>query len=52
MLETIQEQLKTHFYNHQNIKEMLENNKKKVANGKISPFVAAHQLLEIYFRNK
>ncbi len=50
MLETINEQLKTNFFNHPQIYKLLEENKKAVANDEISPFAAAQNLLETYFK--
>jgi LAO/AO transport system kinase len=50
MLETIDEQLKTNFYNHTEIQKALEQNKKAVQNNEISPFAAATLLLEKYFK--
>ena len=50
MLETINEQLKTNFYNHPKIQNLLEENKKAVQNDEISPFAAAQLLLETYFK--
>lgn len=50
MLETINEQLKTNFYNHPEIQKSLEQNKKAVQNDEISPFAAAQKLLEKYFK--
>jgi len=49
MLETINEQLTSHFYNHPEILKTLEEHKKAVQNDEISPFVAAQILLEKYF---
>lgn len=49
MMETINEQLKSHFYNHPNVIQLLEENKKAVLNNEISPFAAAVSLLEQYF---
>jgi LAO/AO transport system kinase len=49
MMETINEQLKSHFYNHPNVSQLLEENKKAVLNNEISPFAAAVSLLEQYF---
>ncbi|MBP6039279.1 MAG: methylmalonyl Co-A mutase-associated GTPase MeaB [Flavobacterium sp.] len=49
MMETINEQLKSHFYNHPNVSQLLEENKKAVLNNQISPFAAAMSLLEQYF---
>jgi LAO/AO transport system kinase len=50
MLETINEQLKTNFYNHTEIQKLLESTKKAVQNDEISPFAAAQSLLEKYFK--
>lgn len=50
MLETINDQLKLHFYKDASIQQLLEANKKAVQNGEISPFVAAQLLLEKYFK--
>jgi LAO/AO transport system kinase len=50
MLETINEQLKTNFFNHPEIYKLLQENKKAVANDEISPFAAAQILLEKYFK--
>lgn len=49
MMETINEQLKSNFYNHPEIIKLLEENKKAVQNNEVSPFVAAQLLLEKYF---
>ena len=49
MMETINEQLKSHFYNHPNVSQLLEENKKAVLNNQISSFAAAMSLLEQYF---
>lgn len=50
MLETINEQLKSNFYNNIEISKLLEENKKAVQNNEISPFAAASNLLEKYFK--
>jgi LAO/AO transport system kinase len=50
MLETINEQLKTNFFNHPEIEKLLAENKKAVQNDEISPFAAAQLLLEKYFK--
>ena len=49
MMETIDEQLKSHFYNQPNINQILDLTKKAVQNNEISPFAAAQLLLEKYF---
>ncbi len=51
MLETINEQLKSRFYNSESIITLLETNKIAVKNDVISPFVGAQQLLKKYFDN-
>lgn len=50
MMETINEQLKSNFYNHPEIIKLLESNKKAVQNDEISPFAAAMILLDEYFK--
>jgi len=50
MLETINERLKTNFFNHPEIEKLLKENKKAVQNDEISPFAAAQLLLEKYFK--
>jgi LAO/AO transport system kinase len=50
MLESINEQLKTNFFNHPEIEKLLEENKKAVQNDEISPFAAAQLLLKKYFK--
>ncbi len=50
MLETINEQLKTNFFNHPEIEKLLEENKKAVQNDEISPFTAAQLVLEKYYK--
>ena len=50
MMETINEQLKSNFYNHPEIIKELEANKKAVQNDEISPFAAAQLLLGKYFK--
>ena len=48
MLETINEQLKSNFYNQLEIQNLLESTKKAVQNNEISPFAAAQKLLNVY----
>jgi len=50
LLETIHEQLKANFYNHPDIQNLLDSNKKAVQNDEISPFAAAQLVLEKYFK--
>lgn len=50
LLETINDQLKNHFYNNPEIDNLLELNKKAVQNNEISPFAAAQELLKRYFK--
>ena len=49
MYETINETLKKSFYNHPKIKKELKNFENEVLNEKISSFVAAKDLLTMYF---
>ena len=51
LLETINEQLKTNFYNNPEIQKVLGSTKKAVQNDEISPFAAAQFVLENYFKN-
>ena len=50
MMETINEHLKSNFYNNPEIQNLLETTKKAVQNDEISPFAAATLLLEKYFK--
>ena len=45
LLETINQQLKSNFYNNTEIKELLQQEFKKLENGKTTPFTAANRLL-------
>ena len=51
MYETINETLKNSFYNKPEIKKVLKKYEDSVLNEKMSSFVAANDLLSIYFRN-
>lgn len=50
LLETINEQLKTNFYNNPKIQKLLDATKKAVQNNEISPFAAAQLVLEKYLK--
>ena len=50
MMETIDEQLKNHFYNQPNMAQLFDSTKKAVQNNTISPFSAAQILLDNYFK--
>ena len=50
LIETINEQLKTNFYNHPEITKLLISTKKAVQNNEISPFAAAQLVLGNYFK--
>jgi LAO/AO transport system kinase len=52
MNETINENLKTHFYSNNKIHSMLDQLQEEVLQDKISSFVAARQVLNYYFREK
>lgn len=52
LLETINDQLKTNFYNNPDIQKLLEATKKAVQNSEVSPFSAAQNLLDLYQKNK
>lgn len=49
-LQTVDSLLKTEFYQHPKTKEKLENLLEEVASSKISPFLAAEELLKTYNR--
>jgi len=49
-METINENILMNFYNHQGIKSLITENKKAVQNNELSPFAAAHKILEFYFK--
>jgi LAO/AO transport system kinase len=49
MFETIEESLKNNFYQNKQVKTTLAHLESKVTDDKISPFIAAQQLLEKYF---
>lgn len=50
MYETINEQLKSNFYQNPEIESMLIQSEKKVLSNELSSFIAAKKLLEIYFK--
>lgn len=52
MYETIDEQIKSKFYNNQKIKDLLKQTENDVLSHKISSFAGAQQLLEEYFEIK
>ena len=52
MYETINESLKNSFYSEKNIKKLLAEFENDILNNKISSYVAAQKLLEIYFNKK
>lgn len=52
MYESINETLKNSFYNQDKMKERLKDFETKVLQSELSSFVAARQLLDIYFENK
>ena len=51
MFQTVNEALKESFYRLPAIENQLPDFEKKVLDGQLSSFVAAHQLLNIYFNN-
>ncbi|ETN96039.1 methylmalonyl-CoA mutase metallochaperone MeaB [Zhouia amylolytica] len=50
LLQTINERLKSSFYNHPTIKERLKNQLDLLENNKVSPFAAAEYLFKIYIQ--
>lgn len=51
MYESINEQLKANFYQNPEIESLLKEKEKQVLNSELSSFIAARQMLEIYFNN-
>ena len=52
MFETINESLKNRFYSNEIIKQMIPKYQNDIENDKISSYIAAQQLLEIYYNGK
>ena len=52
MYETIDEQLKSHFYNDPDIAAMLQRLDREVENNRRSSFIAARDVLNRYFSAK
>ncbi|MHC5201317.1 methylmalonyl Co-A mutase-associated GTPase MeaB [Myroides sp. LJL119] len=51
MMETIHEQLLNHFKSSPGITQSIQTNKKAVQKSEISPFAAAWQILDMYFKS-
>ena len=49
MYETINEQLLGRFYRNDHLAKQIEETELKVLRGEVSPFIAAHKLLECYY---
>jgi LAO/AO transport system kinase len=52
MDETIEENLKNHFYKNDDIRSMLDRLRNNVLHDQISSFIAAQQVLNFYFKKK
>ena len=52
MMETINDRLKSHFYDNENIKKMILENSELISKNEKSPFEAANELLDFYFGEK
>ena len=52
MYESINEQLRNHFYQNEKIEQLLKDYETLLLNDKISSFMAAKKLLDIYFEKK
>lgn len=52
MYETVNEQLRNHFYNDRRIADLLQEEERRVLAGEQTSFVAAKQLLDAYFGSK
>ena len=51
MYETIDSQLRSHFYNNPDIERMLADKEVRVLNNQLSSFIAARDILDAYFSN-
>ena len=51
MYESINEKIKSHFYSNPAIQQLLLENERKVLNNEISSFIAAKNLLDVYFND-
>lgn len=51
MYETINEQLRNHFYNNPQVQELLMAKEQRVLNNELSSFVAAKEVTDYYFKN-
>lgn len=52
MYETIDEQLRSHFYSDQSIQELLVKNENMVLGNELSSFIAARNVIDYYFKEK
>lgn len=52
MYESINEHLKSHFYDNPHIQTLLKEKENRVLNDEISSFIAAKELLDFYFKQK
>ena len=50
MFESINERLKDNFYQNQTIEDLLQHYEQRVMHNEVSSFIAAHELLETYFK--
>ena len=50
MFESINERLKDNFYQNQTIEDLLQHYEQRVLHNEVSSFIAAHELLETYFK--
>ena len=52
MYETINEQLRQHFYSNPGVQELLDANERLVLDNRLSSFIAARNVLDFYFDKK
>jgi LAO/AO transport system kinase len=52
MYESINEQLRSHFYHSPEIEKALALKEQQVLNAEISSFMAAKQMLDLYYEKK
>ena len=52
MYESIDEALRSRFYNDPDIREMLADNERRVLDNRLSSFIAARNVLDFYFNKE
>lgn len=52
MYETIDEKLRSRFYNDHDVRDLLEDNERRVLENRLSSFIAARNVLDFYFNKE